>query len=134
MLFCQNWYRAWSEILSYSRLLTFAEWEQPWWSPVQNSCLFSLVFRIQPTYYLVERVQKKLERLKTLLFAFIINFTLVLSTLTNLLLHLLQLRILLETNQQPQYTMCTNIRRNRQLHFVDLTLSKNRFRVGNSKT
>ena len=39
--------------------------EQPRWSPVKSSCLFVLVFRIQPSYCFAESVQKELERLET---------------------------------------------------------------------
>ena len=34
-------------------------------SYIKNSCMFALVFRIQPSYYFVESVQKELERLET---------------------------------------------------------------------
>ena len=37
-----------------------------------------------------------------------------------------------ETNQQHRDTSCNYIRRNRQFHFLDLTLPKNGFRVGNA--
>ena len=47
--------------------------------------LFVLVCRIQPSYYFVESVQKKQERPETYFFAFITNFSWILSTLTKLL-------------------------------------------------
>ena len=34
-------------------------------APVESTCLFADLFRIQPSYYFVESVQKELERLET---------------------------------------------------------------------
>ena len=72
--------------------------------------LFVLVFRIQPSYYFVKSVQKEQERLETYFFAFITNFTSILSTLTNLLRYLLQLQTLDKTNQYIRDTICKCIR------------------------
>ena len=107
--------------------------EQPWWSPAQSSCLFVLVFRIQPSCCFVESVQKEWERLETYFFAFITNFTLILSTLINLLRYLLQLQISDETNQHLRDTLCNYTRWNRKFHFLGLTLPKIGFRFWSSE-
>ena len=66
------------------------------------------------------------------------NLLLPLLTLLELYLYLQTFFLIFSSysfnwNYKPWYAMCTNIRQNRQFHFLGLTLSKNGFRVENSK-
>ena len=122
-----------TEILSYSRVTRICWMENNLDGHLLSFFLFVLVFRIQPSYYFLESVQKEYEGLESWFFAFITNFTWILSTLTKLLRYLLQLHISDETNQYSWDTMCSYIRRDRQFNFLGQTLPKNGFRVGNSE-
>ena len=77
--------------------------KQPWWSLVKSSCLFALVFRIQPSYYFVEKGKRNfpllLKRNKKDFFAFITDFAWILSTLKNLFCYHLQLQIWFQIKQ-----------------------------------
>ena len=55
-----------TEIFSHSRATHLLNGEQPWWSPAKISCLFVLVFRIQPSHYFVESVQKGARKTRNL--------------------------------------------------------------------
>ena len=97
--------------------------------------MFVLIFRIQPSYYFLESLQKGIKNTRNLFFCFHYwlywNFVstykppLLSCTVTDLISD--------ETNQHPQDTLCNYIGQNRQFHFLGPALPKNGFRFWNSK-
>ena len=101
---------------------------------VCNAYLFTFVFRIQQIYYFIGKCPKGIRKTsKNLFFAFIINFTWILSTLATLPHYLLQLQISDETNKHSQDTLCSYMKQNRQFHFLGQILPKNGFKFWNSE-
>ena len=95
---------------------------------VCNAYLFTFVFRIQQIYYFIGKCPKGIRKTRNLFFAFIINFTWILSTLATLPHYLLQLQISDETNKHSQDTLCSYMKQNRQFHFLGQILPKNGFK------
>ena len=88
--------------------------KQPWWSLVKISCLFVLVFRIQPSYYFAGSNEKNKKARNLIFCRHYLNFintykpSLLSSPVTNLISN--------KTNQLHRDTLCNYIRQNRQFH------------------
>ena len=91
-----------TEIFSHSRATHLLNGEQPWWSPVKISCLFVLVFRIQPSHYFVESVQKGVRKTRNLT---LLEFYLHLQTFFDIFS---SYRFQMKKNQRLQDTMFAN--------------------------